>query len=297
MSTLSYSRDEKDASRERQRINTGVLYIPRASIDESWSAVSGRLGFEYRWNPEVMTYVSAARGYKSGGINAAGTTTFEFTIFDPEFLWTYELGLRSDWLDQRLRFNVSAFYSDYKDLQFRSVRWDPSGTPINPVANVAAAEITGLEVELIAVPAPGWEVSAGFGYMDAKYSEIEPGTPGVTKAMKFPNTPEWSLTLSGQYTRPLPGGAEFTGRVDYAYTAEQQLIVINTPYLVQDAHPMLNARLAYRSSGGRWEVAVFGTNLTSEKLLLAGRDARSMGFIDSLYGPPRQWGASLKFNF
>ena len=291
-----YSYDWKELGRQRQRINSGVIHVPYGKLDDNWSAVTGRLGFEYRQTDDVMYYVSAARGYKSGGINAAGVTTLEFTGFDPEYLTTYEVGLRSDWLERRLRFNASVFFSDYEDLQLRSVRADPTGQPINLVGNVAAAEVTGFELELTALPAPGLELTASVGYLDARYTRVEPGTP-VTTAMEFLDTPEYSFALSGQYTHPLAGGAEVTGRVDYSYTAEQQRGLTNTPLLVQDAYSMVNARIAWRSAGSQWEVALFGTNLTDERVMTFGFDLSSLGFVDAQYGPPRQWGASVRYNF
>jgi iron complex outermembrane receptor protein len=292
-----YSYDWKESQRERARVNTGVVYVPRASIDGSWSALTGRLGLEYRWSPDIMTYLSAARGYKSGGINGAGVKALEFSPFDPEFLWTYEVGLRSEWLEQRLRFNMSAFYSDYSGMQFRSLQFDPDGGPINLIANVGSAKITGLEAELTALPARGWELGATLGYQHARYKNIAAGTTGVTKDMELPYTPDWTLSLFGQYTLPLHDGAELAGHVDYSYTDRQQLAVSNTPYLVQSAHPMVNARITYRSPGKGWELALFGTNLTDEKVMVTGSDLRTAGWIDAEYGAPRQWGANVQVKF
>jgi len=79
--------------------------------------MSPRIGFDYRWNPNVMAYVSAAEGFKGGGFNGRSGSIDEFNEFTTEKVWTYELGLRSDWFDRRLRLNATAFYSDYTELQ------------------------------------------------------------------------------------------------------------------------------------------------------------------------------------
>ncbi len=292
-----YSYDEKEASRERARVNTGVVYIPKVTIDDDWSAFTGRIGFEYHMTPDIMSYVSAARGYKSGGINGAGVSVLEFAPFDPEFLWTYEVGLRSEWFERRVRFNVSAFHSDYSSMQFRSLRIDPdTNAPINLIANVGSAKITGLEAELTVLLPQGWELGASLGYQDARYKDIAPGTPGVTEDMKLPNTPEWSAALFAQYTHALGNGGEIVARVDYSYTDDQQLAVSNTPYLMQPDYSMVNARLTYRS-GSNWELSLFGTNLSNEKVMITGADVRALGWIDAEFGAPRQWGVSSKIRF
>ncbi|TAK54656.1 MAG: TonB-dependent receptor [Gammaproteobacteria bacterium] len=291
-----YSRDEKEVARLRRSVNTGAITVPYLGAGDAWSAVSGRAGFEFRWSDDLMTYLSAARGYKSGGINGGSTTVSDFQPFDPEYLWTYELGLRSDWLQRRLRVNASLFRSDYQDLQFRSQRTDQNNAPLVIVANVAEAEVQGFEIELSAVLAPGFELSAGAGHIDAEYTRVDPGSP-ITTAMSFMDTPEWSYTFAGQYTRTLAGGATVTTRLDYAWTDEQQRAVINTPLLVQEAYPTVNARLAFRSAGDRWELAVFGTNLTDERVMTQAWDLSSLAFMDAQFGPPRQWGASFRINF
>jgi iron complex outermembrane receptor protein len=294
---LRYSEDEKEVGRVRHSVNRPmVVTLPFESLKDSWGAISSRAGIEYRWTNDVMTYFSASRGFKSGGINGASFFG-QHVPFDPEYIWTYELGLRSDWLDKRLRFNATGFYSDYTDLQFRVALASPTGAPIAIVTNAAKAEIYGFEIELSAVPAPGLELTASTGYTHARYTELDPGTP-VTLNDKFAITPEWSLMLAGQYTIPVENWGELTGRVDYSYKSETELAAINSPLLVQDGYSYVNARLTFRHNSGNWEVAAFVTNLTDEIIAVAGADfVPSFGFATLQYAAPRQWGVSLKYNF
>lgn len=292
---LRYSYDDKEVSRQRQRLNPPfAVFVPFAAADDTWGATSGRLGLEYRWNDEVMSYVSAARGYKSGGLNGSSTSTQAFLPFDPEYLWTYEVGVRSDWLDRRLRVNASVFQTDYSDLQFFIFRTDSTGAPIQVVDNVAKAEITGFELETTALPLPGLMLTAGVGYLDGKYNSVEPGSP-ITLRDEFPDTPEWTLSVAGEYSHLLADGARLSGRVDYAYKTEQQRLSSNSPLAVQKGYPTLNARLAFASSSGNWEAAIFGDNLTDEEVMWWAFDARTVMNMHASYAPPRTWGVSVKY--
>ncbi len=187
---LRYTYDKKDVTRDRFRHFSGLVFVPLDSLDKNWDAVTGRAGAEYQWNDDVMTYASVARGFKSGGINARSLAENDFLPFDPEFIWTYEVGLRSEWFDRRLRFNASLYYSDYSDIQFTVIQGDPdTGEPITVVDNAAKARIKGFEADLIVAPAPGLTLTAGVGLIDTEYTRVDPGTP-ITTDTKFTQTPK-----------------------------------------------------------------------------------------------------------
>ena len=107
------TRERKEIEREQ---NGQVTISPH----KSWTKFLPRLGLDYHFTPQVMGYVSAAEGSKSGGFfNGRAASVIEFNRFDPERVRTYEVGLRSDWLEKRLRLNATAFYSDYTDMQIQ----------------------------------------------------------------------------------------------------------------------------------------------------------------------------------
>jgi iron complex outermembrane recepter protein len=295
---IRYTHDKKEVARERVRLFTGATVAPYGKSDDNWSAVTGRAGLEYQWTEDVMTYFSAARGYKGGGINGASANPSEHLPYDQETIWTYEIGLRSDLLDRRLRVNASAFFSDYQDLQFRilTATTTPPITPLAFVDNAGEAEVMGFELEITALPIPGLELATGIGYLDAEYTRLETGSP-ITLDDKFPHTPKWSWAMSAQYTMPVQGMGDLTGRLDYTYKSKVHHMPTNNPLLVQDNLGLLNARLVFQHISGKWEVAVFGTNLTDEDISTSGADLLTLGFAQLLYAPGRQWGASIKYNF
>ncbi len=294
---LRFTHDKKELTREQFRQHSGAIVAPLDTNSESWDAVTGRLGFEYSWNDDTMTYVSVARGYKGGGINARGVNNLEFVPFDPEYIWTYEVGLRSDWADNRVRFNASLYYSDYKDIQFSIIEASPEAVPVILIANAAKARVQGFEADLIVVPAPGFNLSAGVGLTDAKYTQADP-TTGITEDSKFVKTPKWSVTLAGEYAMPIGGWGELIGRLDWVYNSKIHHDALNSPLLVQDGYGILNARLSLEDDDGNWVFSVFGTNITDKHYILAGTDfLPALGFAEVQYARPSEWGASIKYNF
>ncbi len=295
---LRYTEEKKDVARERLRQVTGVVFVPLDSTDETFSAFSPRFSIDYQWHNDLMGYVSAARGFKSGGINAISLNEAEFTPFDPEYVWTYEAGIRSEWHDNRLRFNATLFFSDYEDIQFTVIRGNPdTGEPITVVDNAAKAEMKGFELEMMVLPTPQLLLTAGIGYIDAEYTEIEAGAP-ITVDTSFVKTPEWSVTLSGQYTYSLTSGAEIVGQVDWAYQSEIHHDQLNSPIGLQDSYGLLNARLTFESRDNKWSVSLFGTNLTDELYMMAVTDlSDTLAFGEVQWARPREWGLRVRYNF
>ncbi len=292
---LRYTYEEKEIARQRTNL-AGEVTIPLSSRNGNWDAVTGRAGLEYRWNEKVMGYVSAARGFKSGGLNARARSEKDFLPYDPEYIWTYEAGLKSDLLDARLRLNGTVFYSDYTDLQFRIFVPDPeTGDPLMIVGNQASARVQGFELDAVAAPAPGLTLTAGIGYTDAKYLKVTPAS-GVSLDDKFPKTPKWTVALSGQYATPIKDWGELIGRLDYVHKTRIEHRTVNDPLNSQAPYGLLNARLTFDTSGS-WSISAFITNLTDKNYLAAGQTIGALGYSRVQYAAPRQWGLSLDYRF
>ncbi len=295
---LRYTYEDKWVARDRFRPFTGDVIVPVGNASQTYSAFSPRLSVDYQWSNVLMTYLSAARGFKSGGLNGVSVTDSEFVPFDPEYVWTYELGMRSEWLDQRLRLNASAYFSDYTDIQFTVIRGDPeTGRPATTIDNAAKAEIKGFEIELVAMPVSQLLLTAGVGYTDAKYTKLDEGLP-ITLDTRFVKTPKWSTTLSAQYSVPLSGGAEIVGQVDWAYKSKINHDQLNSLVGLQEAYSLLNARLTYASTDDKWSVSLFGTNLTDERYIMAATDlSDTLAFGEVQWARPREWGLNFRYNF
>jgi iron complex outermembrane recepter protein len=140
--------------------------IPRTQKTDLWTP---RVAVNFEPNDDMLLFASATRGFKSGGWNARATTPTQFLPFGPEKAWNYEAGFKSDWLDNRLRFNVTAFYLDVTDLQTPSAFVAPNGTISFITRNFADYENKGVEVEFNVIPFEGLNLYANAGFQDDKY--------------------------------------------------------------------------------------------------------------------------------
>jgi iron complex outermembrane receptor protein len=140
--------------------------IPRSQSTKLWTP---RFAVNYDVNDDLLLFASATRGFKSGGWNARGTAASELLPFGPEKVWSYEAGIKSEWLDRRLRVNLTGFFIDVAGLQTPSAFIRPNGSIAFITRNFADYENKGIELEVSAVPIEGLNVFANLGWQDDEY--------------------------------------------------------------------------------------------------------------------------------
>jgi iron complex outermembrane receptor protein len=276
---------------------TNVL-LATGHAKDSWNSFTYRADAEFQATPDVMLYASIARGFKSGGFNVRGDPNLPnmgFYSFDPETALTYEIGIRSEWLQRRLRFNATLFDTEYKGIQLRqSAIVDGEVTTL--IQNAARARIRGAEVEMMAVPARGLTLTVAYGHLDPKYLDVGQ-VRGLTRKSSFQRTPRNSFSGSVDYQAPFRSGKiELHG--DFSYRSKEQfqiLPAIND----QKGYGLVGARFGFRPNGDRWSFALFGTNLTDVRYRTAGRGTliEQVGFAYSSVGMPRQLGVQMTTGF
>lgn len=291
-----YTDEKKDFTTMLTRNASGVTTVPETTVSESWDAFTPRAGIEYQWTEEMLTYFSASRGFKSGGFNGRALSVFEIDAFDPEYVWSYEIGLKSEWFDRRLIANLAVFHNDYDDIQLTSVR-DVGGFIVVVTENAGTAEMEGFELEFAAQPTEGFLLRGGVGYLDAKYTELNPGAT-VTLDSKLVKTPKWTCNLVAEYEWPLGDSGSFSIGGDLSYRSSHFNEPTNLPILEQDAYTLLGAHATYVSASGGWSLSLFGTNLSDKRYMTNGLHAiDSLGTIDAAFGRPREWGLSFKVSY
>ena len=264
-------------------------------VTEKFDELNFRAGLEYQLNDDTLFYFTYADGYKSGGFN------FRYVVprveplpFDPETLESYEVGVKWQGLDDRLRINAAGFVSEYSDVQIQL--FETGGGPLTQ--NAGVADIIGVEVELTAVPHDRLLLNAGFGYIDAEYDELNLPTTNVAQAVnldtKLPNTPETTVNVSAEYSHLLPWGS-LVVRGDYRYTNDLYNDAQNSPFLYQDGYHTVNASLTFAT--GNWELSVFGANLTDKRFITSGDSNFGLGFHEANYNRPREFGGLIRYRF
>jgi iron complex outermembrane receptor protein len=232
--------------------------------------------------------VSATKGFESGGYDTNGTTNAELaSAYNPEYVWSYEGGIKTALLDKRLQINLAIYDAEYKDLQTRN--FDPiSGNII--AGNAAKARVRGTEVEVEMLPIEWLTVGFSYSYTDAKYRSYlvpnpPPNPPTDNSGHIIPFTPHNAANVRAEAHFGAPGGA---GKIrigaDVTYRSSIQFNdANNTPdFILSESayHGVLNMHATWSSTDNRAEVALWAKNLTDKRAIVNNADLSN--FFDTV---------------
>lgn len=290
-------------------IPIGTQFVDGSTAEATFDDVSIRAIASYQWTPEIQTYVSFSQGYKSGGFDQRYAGTQEepalaeggddnnlnnpISGFEPEELTTYEIGFKGDLFDSRMRLNIAAYFSEYKDIQL-IVR-----ETFNPITfNGGDAEIMGFEVETTILPADGWTIIGSLAYIDGEYTRIDGSVAGITLDNKLVNTSPWQTSLFVAYEAETPWGT-ITPQMDWSYSGAQFNNAINTPQLRQDPFHLVNASLSWQSENERYKLTAAVQNLTDSEYLITGNSAfeTAAAYVEGIFGRPRTYNITGEVRF
>ncbi len=295
---------------------SGFLFnesIGHTSIDDrlensdTWDNVSYLLTLNYALSPGANLYATYSTGYNSGGFNSRASTVSSWeNAVDEEEVFSYEVGLKSDWLDQRLRVNAALFYNDYEDIQITQFEAG-SGGASSRLVNAGAATYQGFELEVTALLTQGLIAEVTYGYLDAEfdeYSALNPATnmqEDISEVTTMPRAPENTLNFGLQYDfDPMSFGA-LSARVDATYSDEFTFHPFQNQFDRAESRTIVNARLSLKdiSLGERGDLrlAAWVKNATDEEYREWGIDFGSLGFAGNTYGRPRTYGLDLTYQF
>jgi iron complex outermembrane receptor protein len=281
-------------------LTSGFELLPRGTTKATFNETTPMVNIAYKWSDDLMTYVSYSEGYKSGGfVQRVFPPKTEVPLFQPETATVYEAGVKWRLFDRRVRLGASAFHTDYDDLQIQV------NDGIAPVTrNAAAADIDGFEFELSAIPADGWLIETGLGYMNAEYSKFAAGQNFVTDLRtitldsKLVNAPEWTGNVAAQYTLDVDSRGQVITRVNWGYVGDVEKDALNFQALHQDAYSLIDLFVTYVSREADWELSVFGKNITDERYIVSGfANGLTQGRGSANLGRPAEWGMSLTYRF
>lgn len=273
-----YSNDDKQS----QITNDPVISQP-TPVSEQWGEFTPKLGLKWFARDDMMFYGLFSSGYRAGGFNGRPTTQQAADLpYDPETVDNYELGLKSELLDNRLRVNAALFYMEYDDKQEEQSVAVVGGTGQQTVvANASTAEITGLEVDFTWMPQiEGLSVMGNLGLLDAEYNDFVAniGRGGVTNNddLEFRRAPEVTGTLAVRYEWPMSFGTAWA-RAGWHYIGQHEMSLANSPQTSNDAQHLIDASLNFEWD--RAKVSLFGRNLADE-------DGYTVGFDVGGVAPP-----------
>ena len=278
--------------------------FPPAMGEDDWDNFSWKAAIDYEVFDDVLIYGTVATGFKSGGFTGAATTAAGATTpFMPEEATNYEIGMKGDFLDSRLRVNLSGFYVDYKDLQVTRFFQPPtSGAGEFITENAADAEIMGFEGEFTALLTDNIEVGGFYSYLDATFENFF-GTPDISGSGDFTgNTLRQAPKHSGgghvQYIHEFADGhGSLTANVNVKYQSVSFTNVDNNPLDVIPEHTVGDAWLAWNSDNDKWMVQAWVRNFTDEVYRTHVFTQRGNRIAFGTFAPPRTYGLTLQFSY
>lgn len=250
----------------------------------------------YQWNDALMTYFTYSEGFKGGGVQVRNGPLNVVPTFGPEFVESYEIGLKWSGMDGRFNVSAAGFFMDYTDLQIAATIL-AGGVANSRVTNAGDAEIKGFELELSTVPFDKFRLDMGLSYTDAEYVELIPGS-SVTLDHELPYTPEWQFNASASYTIETTYG-RFIPRVDIGHTSDFFNEFSNSLRTQHDDLTRLNLALAYEDNSGKWSGSLFVHNALDEQRIVAGFDGFPVGsgYTEGTVSRPIEWGLRVRRSF
>ena len=262
-----------------------------------------RAAVTYKWTDSFMTYAQYSTGYKGGGVNPRPFYNVQAVPFQPETLEAFEVGAKSQMLDNRLRLNVALFKNKYKDIQLTlqdcSAIFGPQfGVPCLLPANSGDADVTGGEVELAFNPVRGLQLDASYSHLDFSMTRVNAIT-GVTLSDVTPYTPKNKWSAGIQYQFDFGSAGSITPRVDAAYQSSVFTDPINSVLGEIDSYTLVNARITWLSAQKDWQVALEGQNLGDKMFYTSKLDTTNSGggIAYGTPGLPRTVMLSVKRSF
>lgn len=222
---LRYTIDDKDLRYQQIGFPFIAPTLPVQPDGISAKDLSPTLNIRYEVSDDLMLYATASRGFKSGGWNVDNITDPAITNFNQlrfldESIWNYEGGIKSQFLDRKITFNLSAFYQKYSDIQTPQLTpvLGGGGALVAIVTNAASADIKGFEAELTAKPVDILTLNGSLGYTKATYSRYIDGVNDFS-GNRLPNAPDWTANLSATLRAPVSDGWSIGARGEYSYAA------------------------------------------------------------------------------
>jgi iron complex outermembrane recepter protein len=300
---IRYTEDRRSIGGTTSAEGVGAI-APTVHQSADFDKVTWRLALDHQFTPDVLSYVSYNRGFKSGLFN---TDSYAQPAVKPEVLDAYEIGLKSEYFEHRFRANLAGYYYHYTDLQ---VTEDVTGSQI--VLNAAKAEIYGLDADFAVVPIHNLTLNASLAFIHGRYTSFPnaPYFPSVTASNCSPaigatgactinatglntvHTPSFTMNMSADYAKPTQVGrfdlaADFYHNDGFYWDPANQVR--------QPTYSLYNASIGWMNRSDRYGMRLWGKNLGGAKYY-SFAISQTLG-EDFSSAPPRTYGVTISAHF
>lgn len=281
-----YTKDKK---------TTDQVGIVTADARHSWSEFNPKVALNYKLNDDAMVYALYSQGYRAGGFNGrVDSVESATTPYGNEIVDDFEIGFKSEWLDNTLRLNGTVFYMDYKDKQEEiQLPSATSGTgQVTRVSNASTASIKGIELDMLWYPVEGLSIRGNLGLLDTKYDEFLAGGVDYSN-LDFRRAPKVTFGLSGSYEWAVGDGQAYVGG-GWHHIGAHEVDFANKPELHNTAQNLLDASMGYQWNN--MEISLYARNIAKEDGYTIGFDVAGLWSYAATRAP-RTYGVEVSFRF
>ena len=308
---ISYTDKRAPGAGGAQRLDDQFLVANGIPLEQQKALWTPRFVVSYDFSDDVGVFASATKGFKSGGWNARGTRADRIVPFGRELVWSYEAGVRSVLFNDVLRFNVTGFFLDTKDLQTPSAFVDGSGSIQFITRNFADYRNKGVEIEADFAPVKGLNIYAAAGFQDDEYRNLDPsilaqlaacpGNPGANAGLGIvaPNctvsepvrTPDFTLSTGVAYALEIPGFGTITPSVNARHSSSTFTGTSNLPNSFEDGFWLINAGVSINHDASGISLIADCSNCND--VIYVQSNLPPTTYINE----PRRWSVRLRYSF
>ncbi|WP_109126455.1 TonB-dependent receptor [Dyella sp. C11] len=277
--------------------------IPPTTVSAGKSGWLKKLNVSYNLAPNVMVYALAADGMRPGGANQLINLPVNLTTYKPDWLWNYELGIKSNWFDRKLYVTADVYQINWHNMQVSAITLDGTSQFIT---NAGAARMRGLEAEVLYRPIHGMDITANFNVIDAVLTQNqisntyeEQGVLGQT-GDRVPYTPKYTGALAMDYRWPMGDSLGGMARIDanYVGTSYSTFRPTDPARTVMGNYTMVDGRIGLEDGGNRWGAYLYVKNMFNKLAFVStGLQTYYAPFGEAYTVAPRTIGIDVRYNF
>jgi iron complex outermembrane receptor protein len=296
---------------ENPYIRSAHVAGAKPPLRQDASATTPKAAFNWQITPDALLYVSASKGFKSGGFSSTARQD-QGSDFGPEKVTAYELGAKTDWLAHTMRVNLSLFRYNWTGQQFNA----EVAPQLSVVANAGASRTNGFEANIIWKPIPDLMLTASTTLLDSKYTDFPTYTfPGGFRPLlllaKDPsynvatgtynargkhlvNAPKASVNFTAQKDWKLGRGANIFLRGEWSHTSRVFFDPTNIPIASRPPTRISNASAGYTPANAHWDFVVWVKNIEGERYV---NGIAAPNVITAPVTAPRTFGVRVNYNY
>jgi len=292
---IRYSKEDKetqiitDACSEVQTFDCNFV-----DYDGDWDNWTPKLGVSWASNDSAQAYTYWTRGFRAGGFNFRNAKPLVLppgpTLQEEQNVW--EIGVKSELWDNRVRLNFAYFHDQIDDMQREVNVPDPDVIVLQGTINAGDVTIKGVELDFAAVLTENFYIDGTVGYMDGKYDNKNPAFESFI-GDDLPRLAPWSFGLGANYDIPLQNMSLINLRADYGWRDSNAYNDSNTEYFSQQRR--LGASVSWLSSETTWRVSLFGKNLLDEENWGNLTEIGALGYTAGPMLKGREYGIEVQY--